>query len=262
MTTRAPATLAGHDITAGYGGVPVLSGVSVSIPPGRITALIGPNGCGKSTLLRVLARQLPPSCGVATLDGADCYGLAPRTFAAQVSFLPQQPTAPDGLTVRELISFGRYPYTGVLGTLTPRDIEAVEQAAERTGIADLLERDALALSGGQRQRVWIAMAIAQDSEILLLDEPTSFLDPAHQLAVMRLITQLHRDGKTIAMVLHDMTQAARFADHLIAMSDGEIIATGPVDKQLTPELVRRVFAVGCLMVNDPETGRALPVPFD
>ncbi len=252
--------LSGVGLVVGYGGEPVLDGVDVAIPDGRVTALIGPNGCGKSTLLKTLGRQLRPSAGQARLGGADVGASSARAFAREVSFLPQQPVVPEGITVRELIAFGRYPFTGAFAALSEVDHRAVESAAARVGVAELLDAPATALSGGQRQRAWIAMTVAQEAGILLLDEPTTYLDPAHQLATLELVRGLNSEGRTVAMVLHDMTQAARFADHVIAMSDGAIVAEGEAGEVLTRDLVRDVFGVDCLMVRDPETGRELPIP--
>ncbi|MFD5867947.1 ABC transporter ATP-binding protein [Corynebacterium sp. NPDC060344] len=254
------AGLIAEGLVVGYGGAPVLDGVDVAIPKGRVTALIGPNGCGKSTLLRALGRQLRPSAGRAFVDGVDVGASSARDFARRLSFLPQQPTVPEGITVRELIGFGRYPFTGAFATLSADDHRAVESAAVRVGVGELLDEPAANLSGGQRQRAWIAMTVAQEAATLLLDEPTTYLDPAHQLASLELVRGLNAEGRTVVMVLHDMTQAARFADHVIAMSGGEIVASGAAAEVLTRELVRDVFGVDCLMVRDPDTGRDLPVP--
>ncbi|WP_295626907.1 ABC transporter ATP-binding protein [uncultured Corynebacterium sp.] len=247
-------------LVVGYGGAPVLDGVDVAIPHGRVTALIGPNGCGKSTLLRALGRQLRPSAGGAFIDGDDVGAVSARAFARRVSFLPQQPVVPESVTVRELIGFGRYPFTGAFAALSADDHRAVEAAAVRVGVGELLDEQATALSGGQRQRAWIAMTVAQEATTLLLDEPTTYLDPAHQLATLELVRGLNAEGRTVAMVLHDMTQAARFADHVIAMSDGGIVAEGDAERVLTRDLVRDVFGVDCLMVRDPDSGRELPIP--
>ena len=255
------AALTGAGLVVGYGGPPVLDGVDVVIPEGAVTALIGPNGCGKSTLLRALGRQLKPSSGRALVGAADVSELPAREFARSVSFLPQQPTVPEGVTVRELIGFGRYPYTGAFASLSALDLRVVESAAVRVGVADLLDAPAASLSGGQRQRAWIAMTVAQEAPVLLLDEPTTYLDPAHQLATLDLVRGLNDEGRTVAMVLHDMTHAARYADHVIAMSGGGIVAAGEAASVLTRELVGDVFGVDCLMVRDPRTGRELPVPY-
>lgn len=259
-TTAAEPVLAAHNLVVGYGAQPVVRDISAVVQPGKITALIGPNGCGKSTLLRALGRQLTPTSGQVTLGQQPVAQLRARDFARRVSFLPQQPTVPESISVRELISFGRYPYTGAWGTLREEDLNAVVTAAQRVDIAHLLDAPASELSGGQQQRVWIAMVLAQEADIALLDEPTTYLDPAHQLATLDLIARLNEEGTTIVMVLHDMTQAARYADNVIAMKDGSIRAQGPSEEVLTAQLIREVFGVESLMVRDPRTGRLLPVP--
>lgn len=253
--------LHGRNIVAGYGAETILNGVNISIPQGKITALIGPNGCGKSTLLSVLGRQLPTQAGQVEIAGRAVYDIPAREFARYVSFLPQQPLVPEGITVRDLVGFGRYSHTGKLAGLTATDHTAIEAAAQRTGITELLDEQAAHLSGGQRQRVWIAMTIAQEAPILLLDEPTTYLDPAHQLSILDLVKSLNAQGKTIVMVLHDMTQAARYADHIIAMKNGSILAEGRSKDVLTAETVGQVFGVRCLLVQEPTTGRMLPVPY-
>ena len=253
--------LTGHNIVAGYSDAPVLRDVSVNIPRNKVTAIIGPNGSGKSTLLKVLGRQLSRSSGVIKLGDVKLESFSSRDFARMVSYLPQRPTVSEGLTVRDLISFGRYPYTGIFANLSHEDYLAVEDAAEQTGIAELLDQDATNLSGGQQQRVWIAMAIAQQASTLLLDEPTTYLDPAFQLSTLDLVKKLHLEGHTIAMVLHDITQAARYANHVIAMKEGVVVRAGNTADVLTQELVQDVFAVNCLLLEDPATGRKLPVPY-
>ena len=254
-------SLSCRGLCVGYGGPEILHDVDLDIEPGKVTALIGPNGCGKSTLLRALGRQQKPTSGEIILDGEPAAALSARAFARQLSFLPQDPTAPDGVTVREVIGYGRYPYTGAFAALRRADHEAVATAAEQAGIAHLLDEPARALSGGQRQRVFIAMTLAQDTPIVLLDEPTTYLDPAHQLAILDLVASLNEAGKTIVMVVHDMAHAARFADRVIAMVDGTILADGESEEIMTAELISRVFNVECLSVTDPKTGRVLPVPY-
>lgn len=261
-STPGPETpaLAAKSLVVGYGTEPVLHGVEVSIPAHTITALVGPNGCGKSTLVKTLAQQLTPTSGSVWVGDTPASTYSARQFARHVSFLPQQPVVPEGISVRDLIGFGRYPYTGAFARLTRADYTAIEHAAARTGVSEVLDAPATELSGGQRQRAWMAMTLAQEAPILLLDEPTTYLDPAHQLQTLNLIHDLRTDGKTVVMVLHDMTHAARFADRVIAMKDGRVYAAGTTTEILTPELVTTVFGVGCLMVEDPETGRKLPVP--
>lgn len=255
-----PNSLSCRSICAGYGGEPIVRDVSLTIPEGKITALIGPNGSGKSTLLKVLGRQLRPDVGVVELDGRRISEFGAREFARRLSFLPQQPVVPEGMSVRELIAFGRYPYAGAFGSLSAEDICAVEDAARRTGVEGFLDVGAMELSGGQRQRMWIAMTLAQDTGILLLDEPTTYLDPAHQLAILDLVQDLNRRGRTVVMVVHDMAQAAKYSDYVVVLRDGEIVEQGPTDSTLDAGLIERAFGISTLMVVDPVSGRRLPIP--
>lgn len=252
--------LACAGVSAGYGGPMVIKDIDVEIPAGKITALIGPNGCGKSTLLKVLGRQLTPTSGTVTLDAKALAKYKTRDFAHRLAFLPQQPTVPEGMTVRELIAFGRYPYTGAFATLGARDREIIEQAAAQTKVTEYLDKPAMDLSGGQRQRMWIAMTLAQHTDIMLLDEPTTFLDPAHQLALLDMVTELNRQGRTIVMVLHDMAHAARYCDHIVVMKDGRIIKDGPTESTLNADLIEEAFSISTLMVTDPVSGKTLPLP--
>lgn len=247
-------------MSAGYGGPLILNNVDLKIPQGKVTALIGPNGCGKSTLLRVLGRQLKPSGGDALLGERPIWSIPSREFARHVAFLPQQPIPPDGLLVEELIAYGRYAYTGAFASLRKKDWQIVHAAAQRAGVTELLHEPAEGLSGGQQQRVWIAMTLAQDAPILLLDEPTTYLDPAYQLGVLELVASLAAEGRTVVMVLHDMSQAARFAEHVVAMHSGEIIRAGEVGDTLTEDLIKEIFQVDCLNVTDPRSGRRIPIP--
>lgn len=247
-------------MSAGYGGPLILNNVDLKIPHGKVTALIGPNGCGKSTLLRVLGRQLKPSGGEALLGERPIWSIPSREFARHVAFLPQQPIPPDGLLVEELIAYGRYAYTGAFASLRKKDWQIVHAAAQRAGVTELLHEPAEGLSGGQQQRVWIAMTLAQDAPILLLDEPTTYLDPAYQLGVLELVASLAAEGRIVVMVLHDMSQAARFAEHVVAMHSGEIIRAGEVGDTLTEDLIKEIFQVDCLNVTDPRSGRRIPIP--
>ncbi|MDU7286924.1 ABC transporter ATP-binding protein [Corynebacterium kroppenstedtii] len=261
MTKDQAEQLSAESITVGYGGPAILQDVSVKAPAGKITALIGPNGCGKSTLLRALGRQQALSAGCVRVGETSIRDLSPREFARHVAFLPQQPVTPEGVTVREVVAYGRYPYTGAFASLSDRDHEAIEEAAYKAGVAGLLDELVTELSGGQRQRVWVAMTVAQQTPVLLLDEPTTYLDPAYQIAILDLVKELNAAGRTVVMVVHDMTHAARFADHIVAMRDGEVVAAGDTDEVMSTELVSDVFGIGCLSVQDPETGRVLPVPY-
>lgn len=250
-------------LSAAYGSRPVLSEIDLTIPDGKISAIVGPNGCGKSTLLRALARVLTPRSGTVLLDGKPIHRLPTRTVAQQVGLLPQSNVVPEHLTVAQLVARGRYPHRGPFGRLTEQDQRAVEEALQATGTGELRDRLIDELSGGQRQRAWIAMILAQQTPILLLDEPTTFLDLAHRLEVLRLLRSINSSrGVTVAMVLHDLDEASRYADHLIAMRDGQIVAEGPPGKVVTAELVQNVFGVSCITVPNPVTGSPIIVPLD
>lgn len=248
------------DATIGYERRVISRGLSVSIPDASFTVIVGPNACGKSTLLRGLSRLLKPSAGLVVLDGADINSYKTKEVARRVGLLPQTSTAPDGMTVADLVARGRYPHHGFLRQWTAADEEAVAKAMEQTAVTDLSGRLVDELSGGQRQRVWVAMALAQHTDILLLDEPTTFLDIAHQIDLLELFTDLHHVGHTLVAVLHDLNHAARYGTHLIAMKDGEIVAVGPPDEVVTAELVEEVFGLRCLVVPDPAAGTPQVVP--
>ncbi|PTE20258.1 cobalamin/Fe(3+)-siderophore ABC transporter ATP-binding protein [Cereibacter changlensis JA139] len=249
------------DIKAGYGPRPVLQGLSLPVPKGRITAIVGANACGKSTLLRTMSRLLAPAAGQVLLDGKSVHRMPPRELARQMGLLPQAPLAPDGITVLDLVSRGRHPHHGILSRWSAADDEAVAEALEATGTADLAERAVDELSGGQRQRVWIAVALAQQTGLLLLDEPTTFLDIAHQIEVLDLLTDLNRQrGATIVMVLHDLNLAARYADTLVALLAGRVHAAGPPEEVLTEAMVEAVFGLPCRTLTDPVSGRPMMLP--
>lgn len=249
--------LAAHDLTLAYEGLEVVGNLNCIIPPRQITTFIGPNGSGKSTLLRGLARLMKPRSGAVLLDGKEIHRSPTKAVARRLSMLPQRPSAPDGLLVRELVALGRFPYQGLLGALSREDDRQIELALKTAGVETLADRPMGELSGGQRQLAWIAMALAQDTPAILLDEPTTFLDLAHQLEVLELLRKLHREAdRTIVMVLHDVNQAARFSDRMVALSHGKIVASGPPDDVLTTELMRRVFAIEteitrCAATNSP-----------
>ena len=259
------AYLEARDLTLKYGQRRVVDGLSVQIPEGRVTMIVGANACGKSTLLRGLSRLLKPAGGAVTLDGKDIHSQPARELARTLGLLPQHPTAPDGITVRDLVGRGRYPHQGFFrswsaGDLSPHDL-AVQRALEATGTLDLAGRDVDELSGGQRQRVWIAMALAQETDVLLLDEPTTYLDLAHQVEVLDLVTDLNRNrGTTVAIVLHDLNLAARYADHVIAMKDGAVVAAGSPADVVTGTLVREVFGLESRVIADPVSGTPLIIP--
>lgn len=238
----------------------IIKNLAVTVPTGKITALVGPNGCGKSTLLRGLARLLPPKRGHVYLDGKAIHTVPTKELAKQIGILPQSPVAPEGLTVRELVAQGRYPHQSWFQQWSKQDEALTQEAMRITNIIDFADRPLDTLSGGQRQRAWIAMALAQETEILLLDEPTTFLDIAYQLEVLELLSMLNRAGRTVVMVLHDLNQACRYADHLVAMRDGEILASGDPATILTAELVARVFQIHAQIVPDPVTATPMCIP--
>ncbi|WP_333674742.1 ABC transporter ATP-binding protein [Agrobacterium tumefaciens] len=239
----------------------MLNDVDLAIPDGKITALIGANGSGKSTLLRTLARVIHPSSGTVYLDGKPIRMMAARTVAQSLALLPQSPVSPDGLIVRQLCRFGRHPHKGILSRPSRHDEEIVEQALASTGLLDGTERELDRLSGGQRQRAWIAMALAQETPLLLLDDPTTYLDIAHQLEILDLLRKLNTDqGRTIVMVLHDLNHAARYADHLVALADGGILATGSPSALLTPNLINAIFGVEAMVIPHPVDGTPLCLP--
>jgi len=244
-----------------YGERHVVEDLSLALPDGEITVIVGPNACGKSTLLRAMSRLLRPTEGRIVLDGADIHRLATRKVAQVLGLLPQSPIAPEGIVVADLVARGRHPHQRAFTRWSRTDEEAVLAALRATGVAELAERSVDELSGGQRQRVWIAMALAQQTDLLLLDEPTTFLDVTHQVEVLDLLIDLNRSrGTTIAMVLHDLNLAARYADHLVAMRDGNVVAAGVPTQIVTPDLVRDVFGLEAQVVADPVSGTPLVVP--
>ncbi|WP_254167261.1 ABC transporter ATP-binding protein [Rothia santali] len=247
-------------IRLGYGDRPVIEGLSTEIPDGSFTAVIGANGCGKSTLLRGLARLLRPTAGRILLDGEPLEGLAPKQIARRVGLLPQSATAPEGIAVRELVGRGRFPHQNAWHVNSRADEAAIEAALRRTDTLELAGRRVAELSGGQRQRVWAAMLLAQETEVLLLDEPTTYLDMAHQIEFLDLFARLNAAGTTIVAVLHDLNQAARYAGHLIALREGAIVAEGSPREVITPENLREIFGLRAVVVEDPETGGPLVVP--
>ena len=238
----------------------VVDGLDVEIPAGSFTVIVGPNGCGKSTLLRALGRTLIPRAGDVELYGTPLASLGNKQIARMLALLPQTPIAPEAITVRDLVGRGRYAYQTLLRQWSASDGVAVRAAMEATGTTDLADRKVSELSGGQRQRVWIAMVLAQDTDLLLLDEPTTFLDIAHQVDVLELCAQMHREGRTLVAVLHDLNFAARYATHMIAMRDGEIVAMGTPHEVVTAEGVEEIFGLRCRIITDPESETPLVVP--
>ncbi|AUG29983.1 MULTISPECIES: ABC transporter ATP-binding protein [Microbacterium] len=253
--------LAARGLAAGYPGRRVIDGLDLEIAPGRITMIIGANASGKSTLLGTLARLHTPLAGRVEVDDVDVRSVPRRRFAQTVGLLPQHPTAPDGVTVSELVGRGRHPHRGLLARWSAEDSARVDEAMAWTGVTDLAARPVGDLSGGQRQRVWIAMALAQDPRILLLDEPTTFLDLSHQLDVLDLLRELNRSrGTTVVAVLHDLNLAARYADELVVMHDGAVVAHGTPADVLTAEVVQTAFGLRALVMPDPLTATPLIIP--
>ncbi len=254
-------TLAAEGVTLGYGDRVVVDALDLTVPPGRITAIVGANACGKSTVLRAMARLLPPRSGRVVLDGKDLHRTPTRQVARTLGLLPQSPTAPEGIAVADLVARGRHPHQGLLARWTAEDDEAVAEALELTATTALADRPVDELSGGQRQRAWIAMALAQRTDVLLLDEPTTFLDISHQVDVLDLLTDLNRRrGTTVVMVLHDLNLAARYADHLIAVEQGRVHAAGEPAAVLTEQVVQQVFGLRSRVVVDPVSGRPMVLP--
>ncbi len=254
-------TLTTRKLTLSYDKNSVVAGLDLAIPTGQMTALVGPNGCGKSTLLRGLARLLKPQSGTVYLDGNAIAQLPTKEVAKRIGILPQSPSAPEGLTVRELIAQGRYPHQTWLQQWSQEDEQMLKQAIAMTHLADFAERPLDTLSGGQRQRAWIAMLLAQNTDILLLDEPTTFLDLAHQIEVLDLLYDLNRNyRRTIVMVLHDLNLACRYADNLIALRNGQVFAQGTATQVMTKTMLRDVFGLESQIVVDPVAGTPMCIP--
>ncbi|MET8756397.1 ABC transporter ATP-binding protein [Lentzea sp. NPDC004782] len=253
--------LEASSLSVGYGERLVVDTLDLSVVSGTVTAVIGPNGCGKSTLLRALGRLLPARSGAVLLDGKQIDRMATKDVARVLGLLPQSPSAPEGLTVADLVARGRHPHQTWYRQWSSDDAAAVDAALAMTGISDLAERTVDELSGGQRQRAWISMALAQGTDLLLLDEPTTYLDLAHQIDVLDLVQELHATmGRTIVMVLHDLNLAARYADTIVAMRDGRIVAQGTPAEVLTEQLLLDVFGLDARVVDDPVAGTPLVVP--
>lgn len=255
-----PVRLHAADVTIGYERRVISEGLDVRIPDGSFTVIVGPNACGKSTLLRSLARLLKPVHGEVLLDGRSIAGMQAKALAREVGLLPQTSLAPDGIVVADLVSRGRYPHQKLIKQWSVEDARAVADALAATNTTALSTRLVDELSGGQRQRVWVAMALAQETPIVLLDEPTTFLDIAHQIELLELFRRLHHEGRTLVAVLHDLNHAARYATHIIAMKEGQVVAEGTPREIVTAELVQEVFGLECLVIADPVAGSPLVVP--
>jgi iron complex transport system ATP-binding protein len=262
LTVDSRPRLSGEKLTLGYASNIVLDGVDVAIPDGQITALIGANGSGKSTLLRALGRVNSPHSGTVCLDGKSIATLSGREVARTLALLPQSPVSPEGLTVRQLCLFGRHPHRGILSRVNAHDEDIVVHSLEATGLTELAERQLDQLSGGQRQRAWIAMALAQETPILLLDEPTTYLDIAHQFEVLELLRQLNRDrARTVVMVVHDLNHAAQYADNIVAVAGRRVFAHGTPSDVLTPSLIKAIFGIDAMVIEHPIDGTPLCIPF-
>ncbi|MFC9971129.1 ABC transporter ATP-binding protein [Spirillospora sp. NPDC127200] len=262
MTAQGPSTarLRAQELTLRYGDRTVSTRLSLDVPDGAFTAIVGPNACGKSTLLSAFVRLMRPAEGGVRFDDREVGSYPAKELARSLGFLPQDPLAPDDIRVRQLVARGRFPHQRPLSLWSAEDQSAVAEAMETAGVADLADRFVHQLSGGQRQRVWIAMVLAQRTPYLLLDEPTSFLDITHQYRLLALLERLREQGRTVIAVLHDINQACRFADHLVAMRDGRIVAEGAAADIVDAALMEKVFDLPCVVVPDPVAGTPMVVP--
>lgn len=250
-------------LNVGYDGHLIVKNLSIEIPDKQITTIIGPNGCGKSTLLKAITRIISHDSGAVVLDGKNISKENTKWLAKKMAILPQTPESAGGLTVGELVSYGRFPYQKGFGRLTKKDVEVIDWALEVTGISDFKYRPVDELSGGQRQRVWIAMALAQETEMIFLDEPTTYLDMAHQLEVLELLQRLNQEQeRTIIMVLHDLNQAARFADYMIALKEGNIVKAGNCEEVITHRVLKSVFQIDAEIGRDPRTNKPMCITYN
>ncbi|MBF8808211.1 MAG: ABC transporter ATP-binding protein [Enterococcus lacertideformus] len=256
-------TLEAVDITTGYLNKQVIENLSVKIPEGKMTSLIGPNGSGKSTLLKSFTRILPVKTGKIIVEGAEIASYTPKVLAKKIALLAQSSEHPVGMSVEEIVSYGRYPYQKFFSGLNEEDIHAINWALEVTHLAQLKDRELSSLSGGQAQRVWIAMALAQEADILILDEPTTFLDPAHQLEILQLLTEINQiQQTTILMSIHDINHASRFSDYLIGMKEGHLLVDGTPDEVITKEWMREIFEIEAQIVHLPESNKPVFLSYD
>lgn len=252
-----------ESIRVGYENKTIVHGLSLQIPDGKITTIIGSNGCGKSTLLKAITRILKHESGQVILDGQNISKMKTKELAKELAILPQSPESAHGLTVEELVSYGRFPYQKGFGNLSQKDKDVIEWALQVTKTEDFRVQSVDALSGGQRQRVWIAMALAQETDIIFLDEPTTYLDMAHQLEVLELLYRLNEEqGRTIVMVLHDLNQAARFSDYIVALSQGELVKFGSAEEVMVPEVLKKVFNIDAVIGQDPRTNKPMCITYN
>lgn len=238
-------------LSVAYGDTTIIENLSVTIPKGKVTALIGPNGCGKSTLLKTLSRINKPKSGEVFIEQTSLGRIKDKVLAQQLSLLPQVLISPEGITVRKLVEYGRSPYVPHWGRLSQADKKIVEQAMTETGVLELAEQNVESLSGGQRQRAWIAMVLAQDTDIVMLDEPTTYLDLSHQIELMELMRTMNEQGKTVIVVLHDLNQACRYCDHLVVLKQGQLMAQGSPKEVFTERLLHEVFDLDAVVIDDP-----------
>lgn len=251
------------NLNISYGNVDIVKDLNLSIPEGKITTIIGANGCGKSTILKTLARILKPKSGEIYIAGTEINKQSSKELAKKMAVLPQSPKAPDGLTVQELIAYGRFPHQKGFGSLSKEDHDIVNWALEVTGISEFKDRTIDALSGGQRQRAWIAMALAQETDILLLDEPTTYLDLAHQLDILKLLEELNKkQGRTIVMVIHELNNAARFADHMIGVKKGKIVCEGTPKEVMTNQNLKEIFNIDAEIIEEAKSGKPVCITYD
>ncbi|MGG2110694.1 ABC transporter ATP-binding protein [Lysinibacillus pakistanensis] len=252
-----------ESIRVGYENKTIVHGLSLQIPDGKITTIIGSNGCGKSTLLKAITRILKHESGQVILDGQNISKMKTKELAKELAILPQSPESAHGLTVEELVSYGRFPYQKGFGNLSQKDKDVIDWALQVTKTEDFRVQSVDALSGGQRQRVWIAMALAQETDIIFLDEPTTYLDMAHQLEVLELLYRLNEEqGRTIVMVLHDLNQAARFSDYIVALSQGELVKFGTAEEVMVPEVLKKVFNIDAVIGQDPRTNKPMCITYN
>nr|WED68190.1 Fe(3+) dicitrate ABC transporter ATP-binding protein FecE [Pectobacterium colocasium] len=248
-----------QNLTAGYGDKRILDGLSLSLPAGKITALLGPNGCGKSTLLKCFAKLLTPESGVIQLNGKPLSAFSARQLSRHLALLPQQHLTPEGITVRDMVAYGRSPWLSLWGRLSQDDCQRVQLAMEKTHIVDLADKRLTDLSGGQRQRAFLAMLLAQDTPVVLLDEPTTYLDINHQVELMKLLRELNQAGKTVVTVLHDSNQASRYCDHLVMLAGGRVMAQGSPHEVMKPALLQQVFSIDAEIHAEPVSGQPMCV---